>query len=52
MQLIKFTYQMVEEISGSKGEVAVDHSTLIRWLKKLVVQRVKVQMITVHLSDG
>ena len=40
---------MVEEISGAEGEGAVDHSTLIRWLKKFLVQKVKVHLITVHL---
>ena len=40
---------MVEEISGSKGEGAFDNSTIIRWLKKFLLQRVKVQLITVHL---
>ena len=40
---------MVEEISGAKGEGAFDNSTIIRGLMKFLVQKVKVQLITVHL---
>ena len=40
---------MVEEISVAKGEGAFDSSTIIRCLKKFLVQRVKVHLITVHL---
>ena len=32
---------MVEEISGAKGEGAVDHITLIKWLKKFVFAKVE-----------
>ena len=40
---------MVEEISSAKVEGAFDNSTLIRWLKKFLLQRVKVHLITVQL---
>ena len=40
---------MVEEISGAKCEGACDNSTIIRWLKKFLVQNVKVHLITVQL---
>ena len=40
---------MVEEISGENCEGAFGNSTIIRRLKKFLVQRVKVHLITVQL---